>query len=173
MMMKKFTIVLGILIGIAIIVLLLPYKQVIAFQYENTKNVLAYVPLAENNLTFTLQFTHSIHLSDVVETYEIDNNQAIRQTEISFEEFGIGMPSNAMGKEQFFEQDGRYYIKNMDRIFPFLDIRIAKVYPKHLFTYNQQTYSLPEVIGSGTWVRVQAKKISIWQQLRGVNMLDN
>lgn len=172
-MIKKATAASGILIGLSIIVLFLPYKQVIAFQYENTEKVLAYVPIGEHNATFSLQFTHSIHLTDVVETYEICDENTICQKEISFEEFGIGMPSNAIGQEQFSEIDGRYYIKNMERIFPFIDIRIAKVYPKHLFIFNQQTFSLPEIIGSGTWVRMQAKKITLWQQLKGVNMLDS
>ncbi|MDF0728474.1 DUF1850 domain-containing protein [Cytobacillus sp. S13-E01] len=158
--------------AIIIMILFIPYKQVLSFSFQNTNNVLTYIPVDMRGKTFQIKFTHTIHLSDVVETYSIDSENTIHQTEFMYEDFNVGMPSNATGDEKFVEEDGKYYIKNMNRTFPFIDIKIAQTIPKHLVIYNGKEYSLLTNIEPGTWTRVQSKKISLWQLMKGVNMLE-
>ena len=93
----------------------IPYKQVIAFSYQDQGELLAYLPLKRDK-TFQIEYTHSIHLSKVTETYQLSDH-LIKQTELSYDDFAVGMPSNAEGKEVFKEKDGTYYIKNMNRTF--------------------------------------------------------
>jgi hypothetical protein len=151
-----------------IFLLFFPYKQVIAFTYEDQEKLLAYLSL-EKVKTFQIKYTHSIHLSDVLESYRLSDNQ-INQTELAYEDFAVGMPSNAEGDEVFEEINGTYYIKNMNRSFPFIDLRIGQVRANHRLIYQNKTYSLSNYIKPGTWVRISQKKIAIWQQLKGVNI---
>jgi hypothetical protein len=145
-----------------------PYKQVIAFTYEDQAQLLAYLSL-EKDKTFQIQYTHSIHLSDVIETYRISDEEII-QTELAYEEFAVGMPSNAEGDEVFEEIAGTYYIKNMNRSFPFFDLRIGQVRANHRLIYQNNTFTLSHYLKPGIWVRISPKKITLWQQLKGVNM---
>lgn len=139
-----------------------PYKQVIAFTYQNQDRLLAYLPLKKEK-SFQVQYTHSIHLSDVVESYRLSKNKII-QKELAYEDFAIGMPSNAEGKEVFQEENGIYYIKNMNRTFPFIDLRIGQVRANHRLIYENRTYTLSKSIEPGTWVRISERKLNLWQQ---------
>jgi hypothetical protein len=145
-----------------------PYKQVIAFTYEDQDQLLAYLSL-KNDKTFQIKYTHSIHLSDVVESYHLFDEDII-QTELAYEDFAVGMPSNAEGDEVFEEIAGTYYIKNMNRSFPFIDLRIGQVRANHRLIYQNKTFTLSTYLKPGIWVRISPKKITLWQQLKGVNI---
>lgn len=147
---------------------LFPYKQVVTFTYEDQGHLLAYLTLKKDK-TFQIQYTHSIHLSDVLESYRLSEKQ-INLTELAYEDFAVGMPSNAEGDEVFEVIDGTYYLKNMNRSFPFIDLRIGQVRANHRLIYQNKTYTLSNHIKPGTWVRISLKKITLWQQLKGVNI---
>ncbi|MGM0874672.1 MAG: DUF1850 domain-containing protein [Bacillota bacterium] len=145
-----------------------PYKQVIAFTYEDQEQLIAYLSLKKDK-TFQIQYTHSIHLSDVLESYRLSDKQ-INLTELAYEDFAVGMPSNAEGNEVFEVIDGTYYIKNMSRSFPYIDLRIGQVRANHRLIYQNKTYRISNYIVPGTWVRISSAKISLWQQLKGVTI---
>lgn len=155
-----------------VFIFLIPYKSVLSFSFQNTNKVITYIPVDMRGESFQIKFTHTIHLSDVLETYSIDADNKIHQTEFMYEDFNVGMPSNAYGNERFVEKNGKYYITNMDRVHPYLDIKIAQTIPYHVVIYNGEEHSLLDFIEPGTWTRVQSKKINLWQLLRGVNMLE-
>ena len=43
-------------------------KNALVFQYQNSGKVLAYFPISKGD-SFQMKYIHSIHLSDVVESY--------------------------------------------------------------------------------------------------------
>lgn len=148
----------------------IPYKTALTFQLENTGKVLIYIPLGENP-EFKVKYTHSIHLSDVVESYKITTNYEIKQVELEFSDFSIGMPENAADGEIFEQKNGKYYIKNMNRIFPYFDLRTGKVRANHTVIFKNKNYPLNEYIEPGTWVRIKVNKINLYQQWKGVNII--
>lgn len=167
---KKLFLALLIVASIAII-FIIPIKQAIVFEYENTGNVLAYIPLKEQN-QFKIKYTHSIHLSDVVESYRITKDGNIKQYELMYEDFAIGMPENASDGEIFEQKDGKYYIKNMNRVFPLFDLRIGEVRANHTVIFKEKEYPLSNYIEPGTWIRIKTKKINLIEYLKGVNILE-
>ena len=80
--------------------LFIPTKEALVFQYQNSGKVLAYIPLSEGD-QFQMKYTHSIHLSDVVESYVVTKDHEIKQFELMYEDFAIGMPENASDGETF------------------------------------------------------------------------
>ncbi|MCM3674494.1 DUF1850 domain-containing protein [Peribacillus simplex] len=157
--------------GIPLIItflLFFPYKHVIAFSFEDQGKLVAYLPL-ESEKNFRIKYTHSIHLSDVLESYRFSDKQII-QTEFSYHDFAVGMPSNAEGKEVFEEKDGTYFIKNMKRNFTYIDLRVGQVRANHRLVYDEKTYTLADFIKPGTWVRISLESISLWEQLKGVKI---
>lgn len=150
----------------------LPLDSAVVFYKGNSDKLLGYAPLQKNQ-TFQIQFTHSIHLSPVVETYEAAENEEIRQIEISYEEFAIGMPSQAEGNEKFIKKNGKYYIKNMNRIFPSIHLRIGKVIANHTFRTGQKSVPFSSFAEPGSVVTINIEKLSIWEKWKEVNIIDD
>lgn len=140
------------------------------FEFENTEKILAYIPISENQ-EFSIKYMHSIHLSDVIESYIVTKEGEIKQVELEFEDFSIGMPENASDGEVFEQKNGKYYISNMNRVFPYFDLRIGKVRANHTVIFEGKDYPLRNYIEPGTWVRVKIIKMNIVQQWRGVNII--
>ncbi|MDQ0230675.1 DUF1850 domain-containing protein [Metabacillus malikii] len=157
------------LLVVAVIFSITPYKEVIAFTFEDKQQLLTYLPLDDEE-TFQITYTHSIHRSDVYETFEVNGNK-LKLIEISYEDFAVGMPANAEGEETFEVINGRYYIRNMNQVFPFIDLRIGQVRANHSINYQGNKFQLSNVIEPGTWVRFSVKKLSFWQLMKGVNLI--
>jgi hypothetical protein len=153
------------------LLLIIPTKEALVFQYQNTGKILAYIPISEGE-TFQMKYTHSIHLSDVVESYVVTSDQQIKQVELMYEDFAIGMPENASDGEIFEQKNGKYYLKNMNRLFPSFDLRIGKVRANHTVIFESNEYPLSRVLEPGTWVRLKIEKMTLWQQWKGVNILE-
>lgn len=153
------------------LVLFFPYKHSIAFYLEDTDQMLAFFPINESD-EFQIVYTHSIHLTDVIESYKMIENKFI-QTELQYENFAIGMPSSAEGNEVFEKKDGKYIISNMERHFPFIDLRIGQVRANHRLVYKGEAYVLSDEIGGGKWVRMVPARLNLWQQLKGVNISES
>jgi hypothetical protein len=168
---KKMLYLVPLIIVIIAIIIFIPKKEALVFQYQNTGKMLAYIPFSKED-HFKIKYTHSIHLSDVVESYVITKDDEIKQYELMYEDFAIGMPENASEGETFEHKNGKYYIKNMNRVFPYFDLRIGKVRANHTVIYKEKEYPLSHSIEPGTWVRIKMDKVNLLQQLRGVNILE-
>src|SRR5699024_8000223 len=122
----KKTAIIAIIIFLAGIALsVIPFHSALVFYKENTNHIEAFLPIDKGD-GFQIIFKHSIHLTDVMKKYEVMDNYDIKQNEIVYEEFGIGMPSNAEEEETFVYEDGKYHIKDLDNIFPSMNVRNGK-----------------------------------------------
>ncbi|WP_417898487.1 DUF1850 domain-containing protein [Bacillus haimaensis] len=151
---------------------LFPLRTALVFHVENTEEIHAFLPIEEEE-TFQLIFTHSIHLTDVVEKYRVMNDLQIVQTEIVYEEFGIGMPSNAGEGEEFVYEDGKYHIKNMSNVFPYLNIRNGKTVSKNRLAWGidgEKMIWFNEYFTPGDWYKVKVEKLTLWQYLKGMKI---
>ncbi len=166
--MKKIWIaLLSVMIGAVFV----PIQRVLVFEYENTGKVLGYMEIGEE-MTFAVKYTHSIHLSDVIETYKLNEDGQIVQQQLEYEDFAIGMPSDAQGNETFVEKDGRYMITNMNRVFNHVDLRIGQVVANHTLIYRKHQIPLSSFVKEGTWIRIDYRLINLWEMLEGVNILE-
>ncbi|MBM4764277.1 DUF1850 domain-containing protein [Bacillus sp. B15-48] len=155
---------------VIIISLFIPYKQALVFlQIENNYD-LSYLPIKKGE-TFKIEYVHSIHLSNVIESYKVINEYEFRQYELEYEDYAIGMPSDAAGDGDFVAGNGKYYIKNTKRDFTSFLLRTGQVRANHTLIYQNQFYPLSDFIEPGTRVSIQLKKLSVIQQLKGVNIL--
>jgi hypothetical protein len=165
-MKHKFIILFGFMLFIGL-VLFLPYYPVLCFQYENTKKLLAYYPI-EQNERFGIRYTHSIHLTPVLESYYINDKNSIIQFELMYEDFAIGMPSNDDGDGRFIEKDGKYFITDMNRVYSHIDLRVGQVAANHTLIIGQNDeIPFTSFTKPGSWVRIQMQKINLWQIMKG------
>lgn len=173
--MKKSTKILGWLISILLMSLLIlflfPVQKAVVFYYEKTSNQAAYLPL-ESGESFQIIFTHSIHLSDVIEKYRMTEDNQIEQYEIVFEQFGIGMPSNAGEGEEFVYENGKYHIKNISRIFPSMNIRNGETVSRHRLVWGEEQHRVwfNDYFPPGAWYTVKVEDLTLWQIMKGVKI---
>jgi hypothetical protein len=168
---KKMMIIIPTLLIIFTVLFFIPFKHALVFKSQQNGNLLAYLPLKKAD-TFQIKYTHSIHLSSVIESYRITNTNQIKQYELMYEDFAIGMPANAEEGEIFEQKDGKYFIKNMKRKFLFFDLRTGKVRANHTVIYEDREYPLSKTIAPGTLVRIQTRKLSLFQLVKGVDILE-
>ncbi|GHH99003.1 DUF1850 domain-containing protein [Neobacillus kokaensis] len=173
--MKKTTFIIltiSVLFILGTVFIFIPLRQALVIEPRDPDLRLAYIPVKEEAY-FKIKYTHSIHLTDVVESYKILPSQKIQQYELMYEDFSIGMPSDSEDGEKFVQENGKYYIKNMKRIFPSFYIRIGQVKANHRLIYQKKEYPLAKIIKPGASVKVEARKLSFVQQLKGVNILES
>lgn len=156
------------------IVITVPTQKALVFYEEHTSEIAAYLPL-QKDTTFQIIFVHSIHLTDVVEKYEITNDNQIKQYEMVFEEFGIGMPSVVGDNEEFVYEDGKYHIKSMDNIFPSLNIRNGKTVSKHRLVWHdneKHVVYFNDYFTPGDWFTVKVDTLTLLQTWNEVKIRD-
>lgn len=154
------------------IVLFVPFRSALIFYQENTEQVAAFLPIKEGE-EFQLIFKHSIHLKDVTEKYVVNKQQSIRQTEIIFEEFGIGMPANAQDGEEFSYENGKYHIKNLNNQFQQIKLRNGKVVSENRLVWGEHAENqiyLNEFFKPGDWFTLKIENLTLWQFLKGMRI---
>src|SRR5699024_6279185 len=163
----KKTAIIAIIIFLAGIALsVIPFHSALVFYKENTNHIEAFLPIDKGD-GFQIIFKHSIHLTDVMDNYDI------KQNEIVYEEFGIGMPSNAEEGETFVYEDGKYHIKDLDNIFPSMNVRNGKTVSETRLAWGNQSEHMVwfnDYFKPGAWFTLKIEKLTLWQYLKGVRM---
>ncbi|NMH69417.1 DUF1850 domain-containing protein [Bacillus sp. RO3] len=169
--MKKVSFIGSFLIILVFVsIIFIPFQTYLVIEPRSTEGDPVLFRLPEDQ-TFSVRYTHSIHLSEVEEFYRQSTNQ-IQQTMLLYEDTAIGMPSNAEGNESFeVTKEGKYLLSNMDRIFSFIDIRIGQVVANHRLVVEGEAYPLADYFDKGSVVRMQLKKQSLYDQWKGVTVV--
>lgn len=155
------------------IILFTPIHSTLVFYERNTDHITAYLPV-HSEQHFQITFVHSIHLTDVVEKYVITDEGNIKQYEMIFEQFGIGMPSTIEEGEEMVFEDGKYHIRNMNNIFESFNIRNGKTVSKHRLSWKGSDDELYTVFFNdyfepGNWYKVKVEKLSyfrLWKEVK-------
>ncbi len=163
----------GIFIVLAVLVvigtLVIPWRYSLVLSSPETDKVFAYVPMKKGG-KYKMLYTHSIHLKPVIESYKILQNGNIRQYELEYEDFAIGMPQNALPGEKFVMEDGKYKILQMKRDFRSYNLSVGKVRANHTLIWRDKKYPLSRFVEPGSIVRFSVERISLIEMLEGVNI---
>lgn len=167
---KRSTILLPIiLLALLLSFLLIPFLPTLSFEFKNTGEILAFIPIEENQ-KFDILYTHSVHLTPVQEKYIITDEHKIKQYELIYESYNVGMPSNVEEGETFVKEDGKLHIKNMDRQFPYIDLSVGEIVANHRLIINDQIVPFSSFVEPGTWVRIKYRKLSLIQYWKGAEI---
>lgn len=154
-----------------VIIHLLSRQPLLVFLNRQTQEIEALLPV-ESGSRFSIIFVHSIHIKDVIEKYRVNEQNEIEQTDIIFEQFGIGMPSNAPTGAQFVTENGKYHIKNLNLIMPSMIIRNGKTVSEHRFLWvdkNNQEHQVyfNDYFKPGAWLEIKVQKLPryfLWKE---------
>lgn len=164
----RLVVALGFILAV-LLMLFVPLEKSLVFYKENSDVVLAYVPVDAGD-RFNLIFTHSIHLTDVVELFEVTADGDLLALEMVYAEFGIGMPSNSGVGERFEYKDGKYHIKDINQVHESLKIRNGKTVSKNRVVWGADLMNevyLNELMEPGVWFTLRVDRLSVWDLMKG------
>lgn len=154
-----------------LLIVCVPFKSAIVIEAGNSSKVLAYFQLQKTDGIFHIQYTHSIHLSDVKETYQVLKDGTIQQIELMYEDTSIGMPSYFEEEETFEMLDGKYYIRNMRRVIPSIHMYTAQVVGQHQMIVNDIYFQFTSIVEPGSLITIKERRLALWQMWKGVNII--
>lgn len=145
-----------------------PIQKTFVFIDNDNDEIAAYLRM--ESPFFQIKYTHSIHLSDVLESYKALPDGTLKLVELQYKDFNIGMPSNAGEGETFVEKDGKYFIKNMDRELADFRLFVGDVDAGLSLISAGSEFDLKKTLERGKSYTFRVQRLSLFQQLEGVNL---
>jgi hypothetical protein len=155
---------------LVLFIFIIPIKLAFTFTEHQVENPeVYYVPLKEDN-KFQIRYVHSIHLTDVIESYEVTVDEEIRLLSMQYENLAIGLPGYAEEGETFTVQDGVYTLTYDDNVIDSFVMLIGDVDAELAFGYLGTELNLKKQLVRGKSYTFRVMKLSLYQMLKGVNM---
>lgn len=159
---RLFSLLLLTVVGVLVVI---PFNPYLVIRDTDTNRLIWSGQIQEHG-TFSIRWTHSIHRTPVEETYLIRNGH-ILLSEITFQDYGIGMESELAPGEKLITQDGQFRIVNMNRVFPALHLFIGQVRANHTLLYAGAEIPLSRIDRPGAAITIQVEKRSLLNQIGG------
>ena len=167
---KKVVPLILLLILILLLVFFLPIKQTFTFTEQRTDHPKRFFLPLTNVDEFQIRYVHSIHLTDVVETYAVTDVDKIRLLSMTYENLGIGLPGYAAEGETMTLADGMYTLTYDDKVIEEFTLFIGSVDAELAFRYDGNEIDLKKHFDKGKSYIFCLTKLSIYQMLRGEDL---
>ncbi|WP_274308886.1 DUF1850 domain-containing protein [Solibacillus daqui] len=166
--MKKWLVIIFVLISV--IICFIPYERSITFTQTRTEQpVMYYLPL-NDAFDFQIVFTHSIHLTDVIESYRVLTNNELQLLSMQYEDVAIGMPSSAEEGQTLTYEKGRYTLRYDDAKLKDFTLHVGDVDYKLNLQHKDEVIALKEKLTRGKSYVLKIKKLSFYQKMKGVEL---
>lgn len=126
----------------------------------------------KNEDTFQLVFTHSIHLTDVIESYEVLPTNNLQLLSMEYSDVAIGMPSYAEEGQTLHYENGVYTLKYMDAKLKEFTLHIGDVDYKLDLQHKGRIIPLKEQLVRGKSYLIKVKNLSLYDKMKGVELND-
>ena len=150
--------------------LFVPLAETFTFTETRADEPALHYIRVDGNRNFVIRYTHSIHLSDVVETYAVTDDGKIRLARMEYEDLAIGLPGHAEEGETFSEKDGRYVLEYDDKVLDSFVLLIADIDADLEFRHGGRNYDLKEKLQRGKAYDFRIRKLSLFELMKGMNM---
>lgn len=151
---------------LGIIFLFSPIFRVISFQETRTNNPQSYYINVSKENNFKIRYTHSIHLTDVLETYEMTDSNQIKLLSMEYEDVAIGMPAHAEEGQTLSYENGKYKLEFSNQILDNFTLYIGDIDLELAVIYEGETYDLKKNLERGSAFLFEIKRISLFDKLQ-------
>lgn len=150
------------------IFLFMPVFPSISFTETKTERPsMYYINLGEDRI-FQIRFIHSIHLTDVLETYEVVDGK-IKMVSMEYEDVAVGMPAHAEEGQTLLYEDGIYKLYT-NRIVENFVLYVGDIDMDLVFYYGGREYDLKKILQRGSSYTVEIRSVSLYDKMKGVRM---
>ncbi|AOV08429.1 DUF1850 domain-containing protein [Sporosarcina ureilytica] len=146
----------------------LPMTEALLFS-DTRSNKFFYVTINERK-AFEIRYVHSIHLTDVIESYEITPEQKIRLLSMSYQNLSIGLPGEAAEGETLELKDGVYTLTYNDRVIDSFRLHIGRVDADLALRYDHNELDLKRYLEKGKTYEFKVQKLTYYQLMKGENL---
>ncbi|WP_392456327.1 DUF1850 domain-containing protein [Chryseomicrobium aureum] len=160
--------VFSLIVGLFLLVILfIPSQDVLVFtETRTTKPSVHYISLSDEQ-EFAMTFTHSIHLSDVTETYTITQDGRFQFLQMIYEDLAVGMPGDAEENQTFEFVDGKWVLTSEDTYTDSFTLYNSSIHKKLEVRYDNTIYDLKTELPTGRSYRIEAIELSIADVWKG------
>lgn len=168
--MKKWFVMILVLLGI--LVCFIPLERSITFTETRVeKPTVHFLPL-NNELAFQIIFTHSIHLTDVKESYQVLPSNELQLLAMEYSDVAIGMPSYAEEGQTLHYENGVYTLRYDNAKLKEFVLHIGDVNYKLELHHKGEILPLKEHLIRGKSYVVTVEKLSLYDKMKGVELDD-
>jgi hypothetical protein len=169
MLKKKYIALFGLSIVIIIIIVLFIISVYSLELRSYSDGELIFKQKIQPGDKFTLKYTHSVALTPVWEIFIINKDYQIVLIETDFLDHGAGLPYTTFENEIFVEEEGKFKIKNMDRIMPIpIYYRVGAV-RENIFYFKDKEIDLSSSVGDKL-LTIEIGKTNLLNYLLGGNL---
>lgn len=126
----------------------------------NFNKVLLQLPVKPGE-KFSVNWTHSVSLRPVIETYKIENDLNISIYEMIFDSFSANLPASPDYNTIWEFKDDHIRVYNYDVIFDAVPVVIGKVVANHTLYVKDSIVPLKDIYKPGGYVKIRAVKKSL------------
>lgn len=150
----------------------IPMKEVLSFTETRTQDEnIFYIPMNDQR-AFEIRYVHSIHLTDVIESYEITEKGKLRMVSMTYENLAIGMPSVAGEGETLDLKDGVYTLTYKDNVLDSFRLHIGRVDADLAIRYNGREIDLKKYLERGKSYEFNRQRLTLYQMMKGAQLDD-
>ena len=146
MLKNKYAIPVGLLIAIIIIILFSIPLHILELRSFPDGEII-FKKIVHPGDQFILKYTHSVALTPVWEIFIITKDYQIELIETDFLDHGAGLPYTTFENEIFVEEEGRFKIKNMQRIIPTPIYYRIEAERENIFYFKDNKIDLSLLVG--------------------------
>lgn len=159
-----------VLIFLLIVFCLIPVFPAFTFTETRTEHpTIHYISIEKQN-SFQIIFTHTIHLTDVIESYKVLESNEIQLVSMQYSDVSIGMPGYAEKGQTLTYENGVYTLKYDEAVLNDFILHIGDVDKKLDFIYNEKHFNLKKELERGKSYEFKVKKISLFEKVKGVKL---
>lgn len=160
-------------LGIALIIILgaslfIPAKYVLTFTETRTNEPDMYYIALNKEQQFDMVFTHSIHRTDVKESYQVLSTGDIQLMSMQYEDVAIGMPGYAEEGQTLIYEDGVYTLSYDEAVLQNFTLYIGDIDAALTLFSADSAFDLKKQLIPGKSYVVAAKKLSFYEKMKGV-----
>lgn len=143
-----------------VIILSLPTKVLLANDFKTGEYYKSWE--IKDGDEFTVEYTHSVQLTPVTESYTIDGNNIILN-ETTFKSYGAGLPSTTPYKFEIIGTSFRIY--DIDEIMDYLVYRTGAERANHKLLYKNKSYEFLSFSKPRTGVQFKIRSMRLFSYI--------
>lgn len=158
--LPSYLVVLIITIIVIGIIATIPTKVLLACDYKTGEYYKSW--RIKDGDSFTIEYTHSVQLTPVTETYNIDGYNIILK-ETTFKSYGAGLPATTPYKFEITSNGFRIY--DIDELMGYLVYRTGAERANHKLIYDDKDYEFLDFSKARTGVQFKIIKTKIFSHI--------